>query len=212
MQQNDMFWRIKVLESPLSKTRFGSQIQWVGMMDIDEYLSVPALDSSAVEPWKSGTLYRDYLQDLLDQYSSSQDNGRKISALLFRNTFFGGPGAKDFEWTGTNGTAKEILLCHFIHRDEPTWNRKWPKWSRQKFFAQVDTAVYMNVHDVLSLTNESLIDSSSPGHPLAPGNLAWLDPDTELRHNHFKLNYGGNRTILDTTFRDTFCKIMQEAL
>jgi hypothetical protein len=208
MQQNDMFWRIKILDSPLSKTRFGSQIQWVGMIDIDEYLSVPALNSSQIERWKSGTLYRDHLQSLLDQHSSSQDNGGRISALLFRNTFFGGPDAHHFEWTNAKGTANEILLCHFFHRDEPTWGRH-PNWSRQKFFAQVDTAVYMNVHNVLSLTNESIIDLSSPGHPLSHDNQIWLDPETELRHNHFKLNFKGNRAILDTSLRDTFCEMMQ---
>eukprot|EP00977_Amphora_coffeiformis_P003184 scaffold591_cov176-Amphora_coffeaeformis.AAC.2 len=192
LQQNDMFWRIKHLSVPSSAARFGSQIQWVGMMDIDEYLYAPALNASSAD-----STYRKYLKNLLEEHS----NGPAVS---FHNTFYGGPGAQNFEWNNANGTARDILLCRFVHRQEPYVVHK--KWQRQKFFARVDAAVYMNVHMVHSWTG-----SSDPKKRYTDTAI-YLDATTELRHNHFKLSGAGEAEIVDTRFRDTFCEMMHEVL
>lgn len=200
IQQNDMFWRLKLARLSLPSDKFGSQIQWVGMMDIDEYLDVPALDSSAIYQWQTAnSVYRKHLGNLLGKYSNADSD---VIALSFQNTFYSGEGAMQFKWINANETALDILLCRFGNHRPPLYSDH-KNWLRQKFFACIDTAVFMNVH---------IVHGTSDVASWKTARILWLDPETELRHNHFKLNFGKAAKRTDLKFRDTFCPMMREVL
>ena len=195
IQQNDLFWRVKVLASQSSSNMFGSQIQWVGMLDIDEYLYAPGIKPS---------LSAEHLEGLLDKYSNP-DTHKHTTGLYIRNTFYGGPDAHDFEWIDSNGLATDVLSCHFFYHHNP--NVTIENWARQKFFARVDGAIYMNVHLVLSL------DKRKEHQYNYMDSIVWLDHETELRHNHFKLNWPWPADQQkDLHLRDTVCPLMQKLL
>lgn len=173
-------------------------------MDIDKYLFVPKTKNHNETLSTAASVYQDHLENLLNKHSKS--SGSKTSGLQFQNTFYGDTNASQFKWENADGTACDILLCRFVHRHKPT--PRSHTWYRQKFFARVDTALYANVHNI----NWMVYSEKRQKYNIGLTNVVALDPETELCHNHFKLNWEEEATILDTQFRDSFCPLMEDAL
>lgn len=211
LHQNDLLYRIKV-------ERTNPSIDWLGIWDVDEFVYLP---NSTAET--SSMLFDSLLHQKKTEYPD-------LVGLQMANVFFGDKSSSNAGGATPHRKpalhpSEAVWLCHY------TWRRSilpiQTFWQRQKILVQPHhpSALYVNVHHVLTTSDTNLkpnATASAGKSTVSPSKGVYrLDPETELRHHHFKqpdlgpfeeiaIDWGIPRQ--DSSFRDAFCSSLEKKL
>lgn len=119
------------------------------------------------------------LSSLLAPYTSDEN----VALISMQNLFYG---VKDEHTADSfNQTKPMLAMRDFVYHSEVTSQRD----HRSKTIVKPGQVEYPDVHSVADTT---------------AGDTLYMDPWTQLRHNHYKGLGGCIRTVEDTTFRDEY--------